>query len=52
MKTTATGIAMLFTALPGFLKVIYPEIPGPDLSTAITMAMAGLGLIFASDAKP
>ena len=46
-KTTLAGIGAILTAVGGIVSTW----PTPDWTTAIAAIMAGLGLIFARDAK-
>jgi hypothetical protein len=46
-KTTMAGIATILTAAAGVLNAW----PNPDWPTAVAALLAGLGLIFAKDAK-
>jgi len=46
-KTTMAGIATILTATAGVLNAW----PTPDWATALAAVLAGLGLIFAKDAK-
>lgn len=46
-NTTLAGIGAIIAAVGGIVSTW----PNPDWSTAIAAIMAGLGLIFAKDAK-
>lgn len=46
-KTTLAGIGAIITAIGG----IVASWPNPDWTTGIAAILAGLGLIFARDAK-
>ncbi len=46
-KTTLAGIGAILTAVGG----IVASWPNPDWTTGIAAILAGLGLIFAKDAK-
>ena len=48
-KTTVAGLTAIATGVSGILHAVYPEIPGPDLSTAWASLVTGLGLLFAKD---
>ncbi len=48
-KTTTAGIGMIVTGLSGVLHWINPDVPGPDISTALASLMGGLCLLFAKD---
>jgi len=50
-KTTSVGLGLICTGLTGLLHAVTPEVPGPDLSTAFSSILGGVGLIFAGDAK-
>ena len=52
LKTTTAGAALIMSGLTGFLHLINPEVPGPDIGTSATAIIGGLGLIFAQDNKP
>lgn len=52
-NTTVLGIASILTALGAVLTALFdgnPQTP-PDYATAVAAVLAGLGLIFAKDAK-
>lgn len=46
-KTTLAGIGAILTAIGGIVAAW----PNPDWTTGIAAILAGLGLIFAKDAK-
>jgi hypothetical protein len=48
-KTTTAGAGMIMTGMSGVLHWINPEVPGPDISTAMASFLAGFGLLFAKD---
>jgi hypothetical protein len=46
-KTTLAGLGAILTAVGGIVSTW----PNPDWTTAIAAILAGIGLIFAKDAK-
>lgn len=52
-NTTVLGIGAILTAVGGLLTAIFDGDPAtvPDYTTAVAAVLAGVGLVFARDAK-
>lgn len=52
-NTTVLGIGAVLTAVGGLLTAIFDGDPStlPDYTTAVAAVLAGVGLVFAKDAK-